>query len=246
MKRLSILLFIVLFPVLVFSQAIMSWNIQNLGQTKFQRDTIVPQIANVMRTSGADIIAIQEVVTRNYGDSCVIQIAKIMDFNYVISEQTTGNGSERYAFLWRKDIKLNWAKLDKDLESVIDREPFVGSFDYKEKEIVLRQVHLVPTAKNPKKEVVHLYKYKDGIICGDFNLSCKDPVYTPLLSSFNTSGFCGKGTSLKRDGTISLNNYDHFFVGKEHQIKESKVYFYDYKWNRNFLSDHLPIILILE
>jgi deoxyribonuclease-1-like protein len=246
MNKLLILLTIILFPIMSFSQTIMSWNIQNLGQTKYERDTIVPHISNVMRKSGADIIAIQEVVTRQYGDSCVIQLAKMMDFNYIISEPTTGNGSERYAFLWRKDVKLNWAKLDKDLEDVIDREPFVGSFNYKGKEIVLRQVHLVPTAKNPKKEVVHLYKYKDGIICGDFNLSCKDPVYTPLLSNFRTSGFCGKGTSLKRDGTISLNNYDHFFVGKEHKIKESKVYLYDYKWNRNSLSDHLPIILILE
>jgi len=245
MKKLLTLLFVLL-PMIGFSQTIMSWNIQNLGQTKFQRDTIVPQIATVMKSSGADIIAIQEVVTRNYGDSCVIQIAKILDYNYIISEITTGNGSERYVFLWRKDIKLNWAKLDKDLEDVIDREPFVGSFDYKGKEIVLRQVHLVPTAKNPKNEVVHLYKYKDGIICGDFNLSCKDPIYAPLLSSFNTSDFCGSGTSLKRDGTASTNNYDHFFVGKEHQIKESKIYFYDYKWNRNSLSDHLPIILILK
>lgn len=246
MNRLLILLTIILFPIMSFSQTIMSWNIQNLGQTKFKRDTIVPHIATIIGKSGADIIAIQEVVTRNYGDSCIIQVAKIMDFNCIISEPTTGNGSERYAFLWRKDIKLNWSKLDNDLEDVIDREPFIGSFNYKGKEIILRQVHLVPTAKNPKREVVHLYKYKDGIICGDFNLSCKDPVYTPLLSNFNNSGFCGKGTSLKRDGTPSLNNYDHFFVGKEHQIKESKVYLYDYKWNRNSLSDHLPIILILK
>jgi deoxyribonuclease-1-like protein len=245
MKKILTLLLIIL-PVFTFSQTIMSWNIQNLGQTKFQRDTIVPQIATIMKSSDADIIAIQEVVTSNYGDSCVINIAKIINYNYIISEITTGNGSERYAFLWRKDIKLNWAKLDKDLEDVIDREPFIASFDYKGKEIVLRQVHLVPTAKNPKKEVVHLYKYKDGIICGDFNLSCKDTIYTPLLSSFNISNFCGDGTSLKRDGTVSNNNYDHFFIGKEHQIKESKVYFYDYKWNRNYLSDHLPIILILK
>lgn len=246
MNKLLILLTIILFPIMCFSQTIMSWNIQNLGQKKYERDTIVPHIASVMRKSGADIIAIQEVVTRNYGDSCVIKLAKMMDYNFIISNITTGNGAERYAFLWRKDIKLNFTKLDKDLEDVIDREPFIGSFNYKGKDIVIRQVHLVPTAKNPKKEVVHLYKYKDGIICGDFNLSCNNPVYTPLISNFNTSGFCGKGTSLKRDGTVSLNNYDHFFVGKERQIKESKVYLYDYKWNRNSLSDHLPIILILE
>jgi len=246
MKRLSILLILILFPIFSISQTIMSWNIQNLGQVKFKRDTIVPQIANVMKSSGADIIAIQEVVTSRYGDSCVILLSKLLDYNYIISEKTTGSGSERYAFLWRKDIKLNWANLDKDLESVIDREPFIASFNFKNKNIIIRQVHIVPITKNPKKEIKHLYRYKDGIICGDFNLSCKDPIYTPLLSSFNVSSFCGKGTSLKRDGTISLNNYDHFFIGKEYKVKETKIYFYDYKWNRNFLSDHLPIILILK
>jgi deoxyribonuclease-1-like protein len=246
MKKLFILFLILLLPVLGFSQTIVSWNIQNLGKAKFQRDSIVPQIANVLKNTNSDIIAIQEVVTSNYGDSCIIKIAKILNYNWIISEPTIGSGSERYAFLWKKNIKLNWSKLDKDLEKNINREPFIASFNYKGKNVIIRQVHLVPTNKNPKREVTYLYKYKDGIICGDFNLSCSDDIYKPLLSSFNVSSFCGKGTSLKRDGKISDNNYDHFFISKNLSIKESKIYFYDYKWNRNLLSDHLPIILILK
>jgi len=246
MNKLSIILFFLLFPIFVFSQTIMSWNIQNLGEAKFKRDTIVPQIASVMKTSGADIISIQEIVTSKYGDSCVIQLSKLLNYNYYISSATKGRGSKRYSFLFRKDIKLNWARLDRDLEDFINREPLIGSFNYRGKEIILRQVHLVPTVKNPKKEIVYLYKYRDGIICGDFNLSCNDSIYIPLLTFFNTSSFCEKGTSLKRDGTVSNNNYSHFFVGKEHQIKETKIYLYDYRWNKNLLSDHLPIILILK
>jgi len=57
---------------------------------------------------------------------------------------------------------------------------------------------------------------------------------------------CGKGTSLKRDGTISENNYDHFLVEKSYKILESKVYVYPYKGNKNILSDHLPILIKLK
>lgn len=246
MKLKTLLLLIFLFPILTFSQNIMSWNIQNLGETKFKRDSIIPHIANVMKQSDSDIIAIQEVVTSKYGDSCIIQISKILDYDYIISKPTTGRGSERYAFLFRKDIKLNWSKLDNELEPVIDREPFIASFNFYNKELIIRQVHIIPINKNPRREIKYFYKYKGGIICGDFNLSCNDAIYKPLLLNFNNSGFCNIGTSLKRDGTVSNNNYDQFFVDKNLHIKESKVYFYDYKWNRNSLSDHLPIILIIK
>jgi deoxyribonuclease-1-like protein len=224
----------------------MSWNIQNLGQTKFQRDSIIPQLSAVMIDSKADIIAIQEVVTSRWGDSTIIQLSKLLDYNFIISDVTKGSGPERYAFLFRKDIKLNWDKLDVELESFIEREPYEASFNYRGKEIIIRQLHLVPTSKNPKLEVVHLYKYKDGILCGDFNLSCNDPVYKPLLDNFNVSSFCDEGTSLKRDGTPTNNNYDHFFISKKISVKETKIYYYDYKWNKNLLSDHLPILLILK
>lgn len=244
MKLKTLLLF--LFPILAFSQSIMSWNIQNLGETKFKRDSIIPHIANVIKSSDSDIIAIQEVVTSRYGDSCIIKISKILDYNYVISEKTTGAGSERYAFLFKKGIKLNWSRLDKNLESHINREPFIASFNFNEKEITIRQVHIVPTSKKPETEIKHFYKYKQGIICGDFNLSCNNEVFKPLLSNFTKSRFCDKGTTLKKNGTLSSNNYDHFFTSKELQVKESKVYYYDYKWNRNLLSDHLPIILIIK
>ena len=70
-------------------------------------------------------------------------------------------------------------------------------------------------------------------------------IYIPMLKYFN-SPLCGKGTSLKRDGSTSENNYDHFFVDKTYQILESKVFIYPYKGNRNTLSDHLPILIKLK
>lgn len=244
MKNILLLLF-TLISLISYSQTLLSWNIQNLGETKFKRDSVINQISTVIKSSGADVIAIQEVVTGPYGDSCILKIAKIINYNYTISQKTTGNGSERYAFLYKKNIKLNWSKLDVTLQDSIDREPFVASFRINKKEHIIRQVHLVPTNKTPQKEVEDLYCYKDGIICGDFNLTCNHLIYVPLKTYFSMP-LCGKGTSLKRDGTVSENNYDHFLVDKKYKIVESKVYIYSYKGNRNVLSDHLPIIIKLK
>lgn len=244
MKNILFLLF-TLISLISYSQTLLSWNIQNLGETKFKRDSVINQISTVIKSSRADVIAIQEVVTGPYGDSCILKISKIINYNYTISQKTTGDGSERYAFLYNKKIKLNWSKLDVTLQDSIDREPFVASFRINKKEHIIRQVHLVPTNKTPQKEVEDLYCYKDGIICGDFNLTCNHLIYVPLKTYFSMP-LCGKGTSLKRDGTVSENNYDHFLVDKKYKIVESKVYIYSYKGNRNVLSDHLPIIIKLK
>jgi deoxyribonuclease-1-like protein len=242
----NLILFLLMFiTTFTYSQTLLSWNIQNLGETKFKKDSVITQISNVIKSSKADIIAIQEVVTGPYGDSCIIKIAKIINYNYTISSKTTGNGSERYAFLYNNNIKLNWSKLDGNLQDSIDREPFMASFKINKKDITIRQVHLVPTNKVPQKEVEDLYCYKDGLICGDFNLTCNHLIYVPLKTYFNMP-LCGKGTSLKRDGSVSENNYDHFLVDKKYKIIESKVYIYSYKGNKNTLSDHLPILIKLK
>lgn len=245
MKNTLLLFLFTLLSFLSYSQTILSWNIQNLGETKYKKDSVISQISTVIKSSNADIVAIQEVITGPYGDSCIIKIAKIIDYNYTISNRTTGEGAERYAYLYKKSITLNYSKLDVTLQDSIDREPFVASFKINKKDLVIREVHLVPTSKTPQKEVEKLYQYKDGIICGDFNLTCKHLIYIPMLKNFN-SPLCGKGTSLKRDGAVSENNYDHFFVDKTYQILESKVFVYPYIGNRNTLSDHLPIFIKLK
>lgn len=239
----KILLLLLLSPIFCISQTIMSWNIQNLGETKFKRDTIIPTIANVIKKSKADIIAIQEVSTNKYGDSCIIQLARLLNYNYIISKPTTGSGSERYAYLYNKSIVMNYNHLDNTLQDVIDREPYIASFTYNKKNIILRQIHLVPTEKNPQNEIEKLYKYNDGIICGDFNLTDEHLIYIPLLTKF-ISPLMSQKTSLKRNGDYN-NSYDHFLVAKNISYKSSRVYLYDYKYNRNKLSDHLPIILVL-
>lgn len=244
MKNILFLLF-VSFSLLSYSQTILSWNIQNLGETKFKRDSVIEQISKVISSANADVVAIQEVVTGPYGDSCIKKISKIIGYNYIISKRTTGDGSERYAYLFKKNIQMISNSLETSLQDSIDREPFVVNLKINKKDVTIRQVHLVPTSKTPQKEVEKLYRYKSGIICGDFNLNCKHLIYIPMFRYFN-SPLCGLGTSLKRDGTVSENNYDHFFIDKTFKILESKVYIYPYRGNRNILSDHLPILIKLN
>ena len=158
MKNILLVLFTLL-SIISYSQTILSWNIQNLGETKFKRDSVITGLTTVIKSSNADIVAIQEVITGPYGDSCIIKMAKILDYNYTISARTTGEGAERYAYLYRKSITLNYSKLDVTLQDSIDREPFVASFKINNKDLIIREVHLVPTSKTPQKEVEDLYQY---------------------------------------------------------------------------------------
>lgn len=226
------------------AQTVMSWNIQYLGESKFKKDTIIPVIIDVMKKSEADIIAIQELVTNKYGDSCIIQIADELNYNYIISNKTTGKGTERYAYLWNKMYKLNYAHLDTTLESTINREPYIANFSYKcnlSNNFTIRQIHTIPSSKNPAKEIIQLKKYHDGIICGDFNLHTKNMLYINFLSQF-TMPLAGVPTTLTRNNQ-PINPYDAFIVSKNITIKGAFVFNYDYKYNRNKISDHLPIII---
>jgi deoxyribonuclease-1-like protein len=242
MKKL-LFIFLVLNNV-VLGQTILSWNIANLGETKYKKDTILPIIVKVLKESKADIIAIQEVVVNTYGDSCIIFLAKKLNYNYIISKKTTGEGTERYAYLYNKTIKMNYNHLDTLLQDSIDREPYIASFTYNKKEIIIRQIHTVPTSKNPEYEISKL-KYTTGIICGDFNLTDEHLIFIPLLKIFE-SPLLGKPTTLKKNGDLSKNSYDHFLINKKIKFKFAAVMEYNYKYNKNLISDHLPIMLIIN
>lgn len=241
-----ITIFLLLLSLCSFGQTIVSWNIKDLGKAKFERDTICPDIAHVLKQTDADIIAIQEVVLSSWGDSAVAQIAGILDMDYIISGRTEGKGAERFAYLWNKEVELEWASLDHSVEEEFQREPYFASFCYHDSiQVELTQVHLVPKSKNPQAEIAQLKRYKHGIICGDFNLTSKHLVYIPLWRNFRSGIEKGALTSLKKDGSLN-ESYDHFLVGKEYEIEKGYVFMYPYKWDRGKLSDHLPIVLILE
>ena len=222
----------------------MSWNIQNLGQSKFKNDSIMGTICITIAMQKPDVVAIQEVSTSKWGDSAIIKIAKRINYNYVISNKTTGEGSERYAFIYPKTTLLLKAELDTTLQDSIDREPYIGQFKVKKKLLIVRTIHTVPDSKNPQYEISKLYKYNEGIICGDFNLTDEHLIYIPLLKKYN-SPLKSLQTSLHRDGSLN-KSYDHFLIDKKYIVNTSYVYLYPYIGNRNKVSDHLPIILKLQ
>jgi deoxyribonuclease-1-like protein len=260
----SILLFL---PIQSFSQSdtsslkIVSWNIQNFGKSK--SDSTIEYICKIVKDY--DIVAIQEVTTSEAGAQAVAKLDACLDrtgtsWDYVISNPTSGAGSERYAYLYKKSrVQLKGkAELEQSVEASINREPYRATFLFKQTEYILFNIHLVPTAKNPQNEIKFLdtipkiYNNKRLIIMGDFNLSQSHTAYDNLKKSFNP-GLKSSKTSLKMKESDEdpLNmEYDNFFVSKNIKIYKSGVIliFKDFKTLRDvrMVSDHCPIYIIIK
>lgn len=236
---------------------IISWNIQNFGKSK--SDSTIKYIRDKVKSY--DIIAIQEVSTSEFGSQAVARLDDYLDrtgasWDYVISDPTSGDGSERYAYLYKKNrVKLKEkASLEKSLENGINREPFKAIFVFKGKDYYLFNLHLVPTDKNPELEAKKIdtlntiYKNKRIIIMGDFNLSQSNGGFTKLKKDMNVA-LVGKKTSLKmkesNSGGVLNMEYDNFFISKDIKlIKADVIHFYkDFKTLKEArkVSDHCPI-----
>lgn len=242
---------------------IISWNIQNFGRSKSQNDTTMNYICNKIK--GYDIIAIQEVSTSEFGAQAVAKLDDLLDrtgtsWDYVVSDPTTGDGSERYAYLYKKSrVKLKESGLEKSLQDKINREPFRAVFIFKSNEYYLFSEHLVPTDKNPAAEAIQLsslgqtYKGKRIILMGDLNLSQSDPGFDGI-KKWSKPTLIGKKTSLKmkEDNGVKLNmEYDNFFITSTlFTLKKSEVilFFEDFKDLKSArkISDHCPIYCIIK
>jgi endonuclease/exonuclease/phosphatase family metal-dependent hydrolase len=268
MKRLKLSILFCLISLFGYSQTdtsylnIISWNIQNFGRSKSQNDTTMNYICNKIKNY--DIIAIQEVSTSEFGAQAVAKLDDLLDrtgtsWDYVVSDPTTGDGSERYAYLYKKNrVKLKESGLEKSIQDKINREPFRAVFIFKNNEYYLFSEHLVPTDKNPAVEAVHLatlkntYKDKRIIIMGDLNLSQSDPGFNEL-KKWSKPTLIGKKTSLKmkEDNGVKLNmEYDNFFISSLLVLSKSDVilFFNDFKDLKSArkISDHCPIYCIIK
>ena len=241
--------------------SIISWNIQNLGKSKMSNDTIMLFISEIVESY--DIVAIQEVSVSEFGSQVIARLDDILDrsgtsWDYVISNPTSGEGSERYAYLFKKDkVKLVGHSLEVSLASVVDREPFIGRFLFDGDEYILGNVHLVPIGKNPSLEVKELaslgkkYKDKKFILMGDFNLAESDGAFD-MIKGWSVSVLKRERTSLKmKEGSDWLNEeYDNFFVSKGVKVGSSGVlHFYKrFKELRSArrVSDHCPIFIYVK
>lgn len=267
MKYFTIFLFLLFFNNIIAQTDtsklnIISWNIQNFGRSKSELVDVMSYIASKVKFY--DIVAVQEVSTSEFGAQAVAKLDDILDrtgssWDYIVSYPTTGPGSERYAYLYKKHrVSLKFADLEKSLQDSLNREPFKAVFLFKGQEYFLFNLHLVPTDKHPEVEAQKLgslnkiYSGKKIILMGDLNLSQSSPGFNNL-KKFTKPTLINKKTSLKMkdDGKSPMNmEYDNFFISTNINLTRSDVieFWKDYKDLKSArkVSDHCPIYCIIK
>ncbi len=243
---------------------LVSWNLYNFGRSK--DDTEMDFIARqVMRF---DLIAIQEVSTSAAGADAVARLAALLARNgtrwqVAVSEPTSGDGAERYAFLWRTDrvrlLGTPW--LERSLAAPLDREPFLGRFELipTGRRVLVASFHAVPTSKNPAAEVRLLERlherYPDDhlVILGDFNLPQSHAAFDGLRRNGFAPALINQKTSIKmkrKDGEHLASEYDNiFFEIGPLRVEEAGVIDFTPSFptlrEARRISDHLPVYVTL-
>ena len=253
--------YFLLFILLLNAQpTLLSWNIANLGKSK--SNTEIAFMAATIKDF--DIIAIQEVVAGNGGAQAVARLADELNrkgskWDYTISDPTSGspNKSERYAFFWKtskvKIIGRAWLEQKYQLE--IEREPYMCTFEYENKQFTVVNFHAIPKKSQPETEIKYFkhlpidYPKLNLIFVGDFNCPQTHSVFNPLKQMGYNAVLISQKTSLKTVCTTTeclASEYDNIFYNssKVNVLKSGVLHFYT---NFNSLkearriSDHIPI-----
>lgn len=249
------------------------WNACNFGEKKMKKKVVVNgkevsviyQMAQTVKN--LDILVIQEVSTSDFGAKAVAMFADELNrtgskWEYIVSDRTSGDGSERYAVLWKTSavsfiVRPN-SGLDIALSSVLDREPYHAQLKMKSKNLNVYSFHLVPTAKNPENEArlveahASVFDKDYAILSGDFNLGHKvlDKHFEGIMSLKHQIE--GK-TSLKtkeKNSEYLHQEYDNIYTGKK--IKVNNTAIIDFVKNigdleeARKLSDHLIAYIEFE
>lgn len=244
---------------------IISWNIRHLGRTKTQEE--IYEIANLLRHY--DLVLIQEVVAKDpAGAQAVAKIADELNrmgaqWDYQVSDPTQSPSpylSERYAFLWKPSTvqMLHRAYLDRELEDLFFREPFIGQFRIKGQDSSFYAVnyHSRKYLDKPEEEIIHFYDYPERfgtdniILAGDFNLSEKHAVWKPLFRKGFQYALENASTTLKircKDEAYLNHAIDNFYYlpGIE-SLASSRIDFVQNCENLESargISDHLPVLM---
>ncbi len=251
----------------LFSQVkIMTWNLKNVGNSK--SETEINYIAKVIKE--ADIVAIQEVVTNPSGAQTIAKLAEELNrksgakWDYSISDPTKSSPyrSERYAYIWKtSNVKLVGKPfLESHYAEEIEREPYMATFKYKQKEFTLVSFHALPTKHQPETEIKYLrflpekYPAHNLIFVGDFNLAESHSVFNPLKKLDYQPMFTKQKTSLKQkcigDDCLA-SEYDNVFLPVKVFISCSTkaIHFYkDFETIKeaNKISDHIPLLVEFE
>lgn len=249
------------------SFSVLTWNIQNLGGSKDANEIAV--IVEVLKSY--DIVAIQEVVAKDpAGAQTVAKIADALNrtgtkWDYRVSHPTHSPSvykSERYAFLWKTaTINLIGSPLlDKGLEEICDREPFIGQFQPKNSSasFYLVNFHSRKYSDHPEEEIQYFDAYPKRLetnhvlIAGDFNLTETHQVWNTLYAQGFETALENSPTTLKQKCTeegIYVNHaIDNIFYNKSvfQCTKSGRIDFVGNCENlkeARGISDHLPVYM---
>ncbi len=241
---------------------LVTWNLYNFGRSK--DDEEMAFIAERLRDF--DLVAIQEVSVSREGERAVTRLVEALRrmggrWNDELSDPTSGDGSERYAYVWNADrVRLlghGW--LEPSLSRPIDREPFLARFEVGGRRLLLASFHAVPTSKKPAREIRLLerlherYPDDDLVIVGDFNLSQTNRAFDALKAEGFAPALVGQKTSVKmkrKDGEHLANEYDNvFYETGPLRVEEAGVIDFTDRFatlrEARRISDHLPVYVDL-
>jgi endonuclease/exonuclease/phosphatase family metal-dependent hydrolase len=256
----SILLFLFLFTSTLFSQVkLLSWNIENIGQSKSNGE--ITFIANTVKDY--DIVAIQEVVAGDGGAQAVAKLADELNrkgakWDYVISDPTSSSAykTERYAFIWKtsKIKKIGRAWLEKKYHLEIDREPYFCTFQYENKQFTIANFHAITKSKQPETEIKYFkflpqqYPNLTLLFVGDFNCPQSHTVFNPLRKMGYLPILANQKTSLKKEcdnEDCLASEFDNIFYNTKIKKLNSGILPFYKNFNSlkeaRMISDHIPI-----
>lgn len=245
--------------------SVVSWNVYNFGGGK--SDEALQMIADLVRPF--DVVALQEVSLSADGAQAVAYLVELLNrrgnqWDYVISDRTSGEGSERYAYLWKTSRTSLSGKpfLTKaqQLDDRLDREPYMARFTLGKggKEtatVMVANFHAVPTSKKPANEAILLASLHDAyaaerlLIVGDFNLSQQNQAFKPLKAMGYEAALVDQKTSIrltKLDGDYLSQAYDNLFY-ETNSLRLTQSGVVDFVPQLKSLadareiSDHLPV-----
>ncbi|WP_022835831.1 endonuclease/exonuclease/phosphatase family protein [Salisaeta longa] len=168
-----------------------TWNLYNFGRSKNAEE--IAFVAEQLREY--EVVAIQEISTSPPGPQAIGRLVDALDrtgfnWDYTISDPTTGDGTERYAFLWKPSrVRLvGRAWLEDRLADTIDREPYCARFEHvgTGQRMLVASLHAIPRSKDPETEIRQLHalhdRYPDDnvMVVGDFNLDGEDEAFNGL------------------------------------------------------------------
>lgn len=245
---------------------IMTWNLLNIGKSK--TDEHIEYIAKIIKKT--DIIAIQEVVTNPSGAQTIARLHEELNrtsgakWDYAVSDPTVSSPyrSERYAYLWRvSKVKLKGKPfLEPTYQDEIEREPYMATFLYKDKELTISSIHTLPTKHQPETEIKYLKFFPDIypdhnlIFLGDFNLTQSHTVFNPLKKQGYLPSFINQKTSLRQKclkGDCLASEYDNIFYHPEKNelIKATPILFFEEYEDISIarkVSDHIPLMITIN